>query len=245
MNTMVACDFFCKEVKAITGSYMAYCLVFIHLESRKVWCSPATKHPNDQWVKQQAKNMSMWLNDHNIEMKYLIRDRDTKFTKGFDLIIRTEGTRIVQTPIMAPNANAFIECWIGSLRKECLNHFTCFSTKHFGYIANEYVAYYNDHRPHQSKGNQLLKYHALKTISEINDSIAHRGQTMGFFHLESQKVSANLSIENNTTLSFVQMKAEMLRIESSRNGLPLGQKQSQSIPPNSSAAAPTNVEELK
>ncbi len=168
MNTMVACDFFCKEIKTITGSYMAYCLVFIHLKSRKIWCSPATKHPNDQWGKQQARNMTMWLGDNQIKMTHLIRDRDTKFTKGFDLIIRTEGARIVQTPIMAPNANAFMECWIGSLRKECLNHFTCFSTKHLGYIVDEYVEFYNDHRPHQGKGNQLLKYHAFEK-DEPND----------------------------------------------------------------------------
>ena len=118
--------------------------MFIHLESRKVWCSSATKNPNDQWVKQQAKNMTMWLGDNQIQMTHLIRDRDTKFSKAFDLIIRTEGARIVKTPIMAPNANAYMECWIGSLRKECLNHFTCFSTKHLGYIIDEYANYYYD-----------------------------------------------------------------------------------------------------
>ena len=121
--------------------------------------------------------MTMWLGDNQIKMTHLIRDRDTKYTKGFDLIIRTEGAKIVQAPIMAPNPNAYMECWIGSLRKECLNHFICLSTKHLGYIVNEYVSYYNEHRPHQSKGNQLLKYHAFE--KEEADDCHQCDQSLG------------------------------------------------------------------
>ena len=162
MNTIVACDFFSKEIYTLTGKHTAFCLAFIHLGSRKVWCSYPTYHPNAQWVKQQARNVMMWLEDNNIKMEHLIRDGDGKFQGGFDPIIGSGGTEIIKTPVRAPNANAYMECWIGSLKKECLNHFMCVGRKHFSHIVDHYVDFYNDHRPHQGKDNQLLKFENYK-----------------------------------------------------------------------------------
>jgi len=158
LNTMVACDFFCKEIRSIWGRRTAYCLVFLHLNSRKVWTSPATHHPDDAWVKQQARNVLMWLDDHDVELTHLIRDRDGKFSEGFDAMIESASATVVKTPARAPNANAFSESWIGHLKRECLDWLLCFSLKHMDYIVQSYTRFYNEHRPHQSKGNRTLTF---------------------------------------------------------------------------------------
>ena len=160
VNTMVACDFFCKKVWTPMGKRVAYGLMFIHLGSRKVFVSPSTYHPTEDWVKQQARNVSMWLDDEGIDTTHLIRDRDTKFTASFDQVFETAGTEIIETPCQAPIANCYAESWIGSMKRECLNHFACFGLRHFDHIVQTYANYYNHVRPHQGKDNQPLTANA-------------------------------------------------------------------------------------
>ncbi len=156
MNTLLACDFFKKSVITHLGAKTAYCLFFIHLGTRKVFLCPATYHPHERWVMQQARNVQMWFDDHGIEARFLLRDRDTKFTAAFDQLFRDGGTRIIKTPVKAPNANAYAESWVGSLKRECLNHFVCFGLGHLDHILGEYVHFFNRYRPHQGLGNQPL-----------------------------------------------------------------------------------------
>ena len=125
MNVMVACDFFCKTIWTPLGKQSAYVLAFIHLGSRKVFLSPSTFTPTGQWVQQQARNASMWAEDEGIDIRYLLHDHDTKFTAAFDEHFRRDDGGPVLTPICAPVANCFIESWIGSLKRECLNTFFC------------------------------------------------------------------------------------------------------------------------
>lgn len=160
MNTLVACDFFCKSVWTPLGKRQAFALTFIHVGSRKVWVSPATYHPNEAWVLQQARNLLMWLEEAGLEATHLIHDRDTKFTRSFDGLLDSAGTRIVKSPVRAPNANAFAESWIATVRRECLNHFACFSLRHVDHIVQAFVDYYNEHRPHQGAGNRTLNRQA-------------------------------------------------------------------------------------
>src|SRR5690606_28605750 len=131
------------------GRRTAYCLMFIHLESRRVFASPATLHPTADWVQQQARNATMWMEDESIDLRFLIHDRDTKFTGAFDRHFRGAGEEIVKTPICSPIANSFAESWIGSLKREALNHFVCFSLRHLDHIVQTYVSYHNTIRPHQ------------------------------------------------------------------------------------------------
>jgi putative transposase len=156
MNTMVACDFFCKNVWTPFGKRVAYGLMFIHLGSRKVFVSPSTYHPTGEWVQQQARNATMWLEDEDLAFRFLVHDRDTKFTEAFDEHFRNVGEQIVKTPFQAPVANCFAESWIGNLKRESLNHFFCFSLRHMDYIVQTYVDYYNRLRPHQGKENRPL-----------------------------------------------------------------------------------------
>lgn len=154
MNVMVACDFFCKTVWTPLGKRTAYVLSFIHLGSRKVYVSPSTYHPTEKWVRQQARNVSMWAEDEGIDIRFLIRDHDTKFTESFDEHFRRKDGGPVLTPIAAPIANCFAESWIGHLKAECLKHLFCFSLRQLDHICHTYAEYHNEYRPHQGLGNR-------------------------------------------------------------------------------------------
>lgn len=95
----------------------------------------------------------MWLNDHQIKARFILRDRDTKFSTAFDQLFKNGGIRRLRTPQLAPDANAFAEAWIGAIKRECPNHFLCFSLGHLDHIGQEYVRFFNTHRPHQGLGN--------------------------------------------------------------------------------------------
>lgn len=159
METLVACDFFTKPVLTWKGRVDAYVLVFIHLGSRRVFMSPATFNPDEKWVLQQARNASMWMQDLGIKTTHLIRDRDTKFSTRFNQFWKDSGVKINRTPVRAPQANGYVESCIGVFKKQCLNHFICLSLDHLNHINREWLAYYNNERPHQGKeiGNKVLR----------------------------------------------------------------------------------------
>lgn len=156
LNTLVACDFFTKSVITPLGTRLAYCLVFIHVGTRKVFLSPPTCEPNDRWVQQQGRNLLMWFEEHKLEARFLIRDRDSKFSFAFDRLLFNVGVRRIRTPLLAPDANAFAESLIGSFKRECLDHFACFSLGHLDHIAQEFVRFHNEFRPHQGLGNRTI-----------------------------------------------------------------------------------------
>ena len=97
-----------------------------------------------------------FLNDNDESIKYLLRDRDGKFSPKFDSVIESEGIKVKRLPVKAPNLNAWVESWIGSLKRECLNHFIVMNEHHLDYLIREYVEHYNKERPHQSKDNRPL-----------------------------------------------------------------------------------------
>ena len=156
MNVMVACDFFGKTIWTPLGKRTAYVLSFIHLGSRRVFLSPGTYHPTGEWMRQQARNLSMWAEDEGIDVRFLIHDRDTKFTDAFDEYFCREDGGVVRTPCQAPIANCFAESWIGSLKRECLNQFFCFGLGLLDHIVQIYASYHNRYRPHQGLGNRPL-----------------------------------------------------------------------------------------
>ena len=158
MDSMVGCDFFTKRVYTLRGVFTAYMLVFIHLGTRKVYCSPPTYHPDGEWVMQQARNANMWLEDLRVKPRFLIHDRDRLFPNAFREFWKSEGARCIRTPIKAPRANAFAESWIESHKRECLNYFVCFSLDHLDHIKTTWVTYYNTLRPHRGlgMGNEVL-----------------------------------------------------------------------------------------
>lgn len=156
MNTLVACDFFTKEIVTPLGVRVAWFLAFIHVGTRKVYLSPPTLSPHERWVEQQARNVMMWLNDNELKAEFVVHDRDSKFSFAFDRKFYNAGIKRVRIPLLAPDANAFIESWIGTIKRECLNHFMCFGLRHLEFIARTFVRFYNTHRPHGGVGNAIL-----------------------------------------------------------------------------------------
>ena len=125
-----------------------------HLGSRKVFLSPSTYHPTGQWMQQQARNVSMWAEGEGIDVRFLIHDRDAKYTEAFDEHFRCDDGGVIKTPYQAPIANCFAESLIGSLKRECLNHFFCFGLRQLDHIVQTYAMYHNLYRPHQGLGNR-------------------------------------------------------------------------------------------
>jgi putative transposase len=156
MNVMVACDFFCKTVWTPLGKHVAYVLTFVHLGSRKVFVTPSTFNPTDEWMRQQARNASIWAEEEGIDIRFLIHDHDTKFTDAFDEHFRRDDGGPVLTPIAAPIANCYAESWIAHLKAECLNLLFCFSLRQLDYVCQTYAEYHNEYRPHQALGNRPL-----------------------------------------------------------------------------------------
>jgi putative transposase len=102
------------------------------------------------WVAQQARNLLLNLGDRATAFRFLIRDRDTKFTRAFDDVWRSTGGQIVSTPAQAPNANAVAERWVGTVRRACLDHLLIVGRQHLVHVLRGYVEHYNQHRPHRS-----------------------------------------------------------------------------------------------
>ena len=111
-----------------------------------------TANPTGAWVVQQARNLSNELSQRTRPVKFLIRDRDTKFTTSFDAVFTSEGIRTIRTPIRAPRANTFAERFVGTVRRECLDRMLIFGLRHLEAVIHEYVEHYNLHRPHRSLG---------------------------------------------------------------------------------------------
>lgn len=101
---------------------------------------------------QQCRNASMWLEGEGLEACFLIRDRDVVYPERMKQFWKSEGVTVIKTPVRSPKANAFCESFIGTFKKECLNHFTCFSRGQLNYICKTWFRYYNTERPHRGKG---------------------------------------------------------------------------------------------
>ncbi len=148
---IIACDFFALDTAVLKRIYV---LVFIEHGTRLLHLAGVTANPTGTWVTQQARNLAMELVEGMGSLRFLIRDRDTKFIAAFDEVFRADGARIIKTPPQAPRANAICERVVGTLRREVPGQMLIFSEKHLSKILTEYVEHYNDHRPHQSRGQR-------------------------------------------------------------------------------------------
>src|SRR5215216_5629648 len=130
------------------------CDFFIELARRRVHLAGVTASPNSAWVTQQARNLTMTLAEQEQRPRFLIRDRDRKFTAAFDEVFRSEAITVIRAPLAAPRAKAHAERWVGSVRRECLDRILIISGRHLERVLHEYVAHYNAHRPHRSLEQQ-------------------------------------------------------------------------------------------
>lgn len=148
---IVACDFFTVDTVLFRR---LYALVFIELATRQVYLAGITANPTGEWATQQARNMIESLVERAEPIRFLIHDRDSKFTAAFDGVFRSEGIQTIRTPVRAPRANAFIERWIGTVRRECLDRILIVNRRHLERVLAHYIRHYNEHRPHRSLHQQ-------------------------------------------------------------------------------------------
>jgi transposase InsO family protein len=143
---IVATDFFTVDTVLLRRYYV---LFVIEVERRVVHLLGVTANPNGAWVTQVARNLAAELEDAGRNLRFLVRDRDTKFTASFDAVFASIGAETILTPVRSPRANAFAERWVRTAREDCLDHLLVVSRPHLEAILAEYVNHYNRARPHR------------------------------------------------------------------------------------------------
>ena len=146
----MATDYFAVATWSLKRLYV---LFFMELGTRRILWFGVTENPNQEWVGQQARNLTWELQEQGSQAKYLICDNDKKFPFAFERVLAGEGVRVIRTPLQAPKANAYAERWVGSARRECLDWLIIGGRSHLEQVLDEYVDHYNNERPH--RGLQL------------------------------------------------------------------------------------------
>jgi transposase InsO family protein len=175
-HQMLACDFLTIETLWLKTVYV---LFFIELGTRRIHLAGCTTQPAAAWVTQQARQLTWALQDQQTPIAFLIHDRDAKFGPTFDAVFHSEQIEIIRTPLRAPNANAYAERWIRSVRQECLDHLLIVNETHLKRVLTEYITFYNARRPHQGI-EQRTPIPYAKT--EVTNSVKSRPVLGGIFH---------------------------------------------------------------
>jgi len=175
-HQLLASDFLTVETLWLQTLYV---LFFLEVGTRRVHVAGCTAHPTSAWVTQQARQFVWTFQTSSQRPRFLIHDRDSKFTPLFDAVFRSEGRRILRTPICAPNANAFAERWVRSIRHECLNQLIIVNEVHLRNVLREYTCYYNHRRPHQGLNQHIPE---LSIASDQKGRIHCRDVLGGIIH---------------------------------------------------------------
>jgi transposase InsO family protein len=188
MAVLVGTDFFTVEVLTLRGLVTYYVLFFIHLESRRVEVAGITPHPNEAWMKQIARNVTMDEWGFLDNCRYLIHDRDTKFTDSFRAIVKSSQVEPLKLPAQSPNLNAYAERWVKSVKEECLSKLILFGEASLRRALREFLVHFHRERNHQGKGNVLLFQSRHRPAPCLDRSVRCRerlGGLLKYYHREA------------------------------------------------------------
>jgi putative transposase len=164
-----------------------YAFFVIEHATRRAHVLGVTAHPTGAWLTQQARNLHMDLDDVGHQFRFLIRDRDAKFTAAFDAVFTAISVRIIKTPVRAPRANAIAERFVGSIRRELLDRTLIVNQQHAATVLGEYQHHYNAHRPHRALG-QAAPLRPLPQRTSATRGVRRRDRLGGLLH-EYQQVA--------------------------------------------------------
>ena len=180
---LAATDFLSVEVLTLGGLVTYYILFFIHIETRKVVIAGITQHPNERWMKQMARNVTMDEWGFLKNSRYLIHYRDTKYTKSFQEILESAQVKPVKLPARSPNLNAYAERWVRSVKEECLAKLILFGEASLRRALDNYMPHYHEERNHQGKSNVLLFPQKVKSRLDATIECHQRlGGLLRYYH---------------------------------------------------------------
>jgi len=188
MDVLAGTDFFTVEVLMLRGLVTFHVLFFIHLVSRRVEVAGITSHPNEAWMMQIARNVTMDEWGSLDECRYLLHDRDTKYTHSFRQIIKSGGVEPLRLPPRSPNLNAYAERWVKSVKDECLSKLIFFGEASLRHALRNYLTHYHGERNHQGKDNVVLFPTLATDTNTVNGPVACRerlGGLLKYYHREA------------------------------------------------------------
>jgi putative transposase len=180
---VLAVDFFTVDTVLLKRLYV---LFVIEIATRRVHVLGVTPHPVGEWVAQQARNLVVNLEEGIGRFRFVLRDRDTKFTARFDAVFAAEGIQVLRTPVRAPQANAHAQRWIGTVRREVLDRMLIFGRRQLVSVLTEYAEHYNVHRPHRALGQAPPLGPGESAVVMSVGRVARRDRLGGLIHEYAQ-----------------------------------------------------------
>lgn len=166
-KTMWQCDFFSKKIVSKTGLRDVFVLVFLHVETRRVYISPATYKPDQAWMVEQAEAFILHTKSERLPCKILMHDNDGKYSKPFLAVFADQKIKTQRTALRSPNTVAYVERFVQTIKQECLDHFIVFGEAHMTLLCSEFREHYHQERPHQGLDNELLQKPSLEKRKQL------------------------------------------------------------------------------
>src|SRR5215469_3562542 len=179
MAVMVGTDFFTVEVLTLRGLITYYVLFFIHLESRRICLAGVTRRPDQAWMEQMARNVTMEESGFLANQRYLLHDRDGKYCPSFRQLVEAENVKTLLLPPKSPNLNAYAERWVRSVKEECLSKLILFGERSLKRALHHYELHYHQERNHQGKNNLLLFPSTLRSAKQKQRTVRRRERLGG------------------------------------------------------------------